>query len=115
MSAQIKVVNLEQGLPTRDEACQKLEVVMKNAARDGVSVLKVIHGYGSSGVGGVLRFAIRNFLRRKKDAGQVAIFVNGESFSSFDARTKTLLTKCPQLLLDPDLGRANKGITLVLL
>ena len=43
------------------------------------------------------------------------MFVNGESWSSYDARSKALLAKAPDLLVDSDLGRANKGITLVLL
>lgn len=43
------------------------------------------------------------------------MFVNGESWSRFDERSKAVLAKAPELVLDSDLGRANKGITLVLL
>jgi Smr domain-containing protein len=115
MSTGVRVINLEEGFPTRDEACQKLEVALARARKDGVGVLKVIHGYGSSGVGGVLRFVIRGFLRQCKERGEIAAFVNGESFSSFEERSKALLAKAPELVLDSDLGRANKGITLVML
>jgi hypothetical protein len=115
MSAKMTVLNLEDGFPTRDQAFQKLEAALSGARKDGIAVLKIIHGYGSTGSGGVLRFAARNFLRRKKDKGEIAMFVNGESFSSFEERSKSLLAKCPQLLLDRDLGQANRGITLVLL
>ena len=109
------VVNIEEGFPTRDQACQKLDAALIRARKAGVSVVKVIHGYGSSGVGGVLRFAIRSYLRQQKEQGAIVLFVNGEQLSSFEERSKTLLAKAPELLLDPDLGRANKGITLVLL
>lgn len=44
----------------------------------------------------------------------IALFVNGESFSSFDARSKQLLAAAPELILDRDLGSNNKGVTLVL-
>jgi Smr domain len=115
MSGRIRVVNLEEGFPTRDQACQKLEAALARARKDGVAVLKVIHGYGSSGAGGVLRFAIRGFLRQRKDKGEIAAFVNGESWSSFDERSKLLFAKAPELILDSDVGRGNKGITLVLL
>ncbi len=115
MSAKVRVVNLEEGFPTRDQAYQKLEAALARARKDGSRVLKVIHGYGSTGAGGVLRFAIRGFLRQRKERGEIAMFVNGESWSSFDQRSKALLAKAPDLLLDSDLGRANKGITLVLL
>jgi hypothetical protein len=115
MSGKIRVINLEEGFPTRDQAYQKLDAALARARKDGVAALKVIHGYGSTGTGGVLRFAIRGFLRQRKEKGEIAAFVNGESWSSFDERSKTLFAKVPQLVLDSDVGRGNKGITLVLL
>src|SRR6202521_2985525 len=115
MSARIRVINLEEGFPTRDQAYQKLEVALARARKDCVAVLKVSHGYGSTGAGGGVRFALRSFLRQRKEQGEIAAFVNGESWSSFDERSKTLFAKVPELLLDSDVGRANKGITLVLL
>jgi len=115
MSARVRVVNLEEGFPTRDQAYQKLEAALARARKDGMAVLKVIHGYGSTGAGGVLRFAIRSFLRQRKEKGEIAAFVDGESWSSFDERSKALFAKVPELVLDHDLGRGNKGITLVLL
>jgi Smr domain len=115
MSGSVRVINLEEGFPTRDQADQKLDAALARARKDGIKVLKVIHGYGSTGAGGVLRFAIRGSLRQRKERGEIAVFVNGESWSSFDERSKALMAKAPDLILDCDLGRANKGITLVLL
>jgi hypothetical protein len=115
MPARVRVINLEEGFPTRDQAYSKLEAAMARARKDGIVVLKVIHGYGSTGTGGVLRFAIRSFLRQRKEKGEIAVFVNGESWSSFDERSKALFAKAPELVLDSDVGRGNKGITLVLL
>jgi len=115
MSGRVRIINLEEGFPTRDQAYQKLEGALARARKDGIAVLKLIHGYGSSGAGGVLRFAVRGFLRQRKDRGELSVFVNGESFSIFDARSKELFAKVPELVLDSDLGRGNKGITLVLL
>jgi hypothetical protein len=115
MSGGVRVINLEEGFPTRDQADQKLDTALARARRDGIKVLKVIHGYGSTGAGGVLRFSIRGSLRQRKERGEIAVFVNGESWSSFDERSKALMAKAPELVLDSDLGRANKGVTLVLL
>jgi hypothetical protein len=115
MSIAVRVINLEEGFPTRDQAYQKLEAALARARKDGIPALKVIHGYGSTGAGGVLRFAIRSFLRQRKEKGEIAAFVNGESWSSFEERSKLLFKKVPQLVLDSDVGRGNKGITLVLL
>ena len=115
MSGRLRVINLEEGFPSRDRACQKLEAALARARKDGIVAVKLIHGYGSTGEGGVLRFAIRGFLRQRKEKSEITAFVNGESFSSFEERSKLLLAKVPELLLDHDLGRGNRGITLVLL
>lgn len=111
----IRTVNLEHGFPTRDEARQKLETAIVQAKKDGTPALKIIHGYGSSGKGGVLRFAIRGYLRQMKDRGDIVLFVNGESFSQFEERSRELLRRQPDLLVDGDLGSGNKGVTLVLI
>jgi hypothetical protein len=115
MSGRVRVLNLEEGFPTRDQAYQKLDAALARARKDGIAVLKVIHGYGSTGAGGVLRFAVRGFLRQRKDKGEIAAFVNGEGWSSFDERSKLIFAKAPELVMDSDVGRGNKGITLVLL
>lgn len=111
----VRTLNLEQGFPTRDEARLRLESAIAQAKKDGVLAVKIIHGYGSSGKGGVLRFAVRGYLRQMKDHGEIALFVNGESFSQFDERSRELLRRQPDLLVDQDLGSGNKGVTLVLI
>ncbi len=115
MLNQVVVVNIEEGFPTREEALRKLDAAIVRARRQHVHTLKIVHGYGSSGVGGILRPVLRNYLRQAKERGEIRLFVNGESWSQFDSRSKQLLHQAAQLLLDKDLGRGNRGITLVLL
>lgn len=43
------------------------------------------------------------------------MYVTGEKWSLSDEASRELLRRVPELLVDSDLGRANKGITLVLL
>jgi hypothetical protein len=111
----IRVVNLEAGLPDRNEAKKRLEQAIAQALKDHVRALKIIHGYGSTGVGGTLQRVVRSQLRQMKEAGQIKAFITGESWSQFDDLSKQLLKQVPESLLDRDLGRANRGITLVLL
>jgi hypothetical protein len=111
----VRIINLEQGFPSREQARQRLESAIAKAKKDGLLAVKVIHGYGSSGQGGTLRFAVRGYLRQMKDGGEIALFVNGESFSQFEERSRELLRKVPELVVDQDLGGGNKGVTLVLI
>lgn len=80
------------------------------ARRTGVKVIKVIHGYGSSGTGGVLRTELRRMLSGMKNRVSV---ICGENFSIFNESTRQALTKYPELRRDRDLENANNGITLI--
>ncbi len=85
------------------------------ARQAGTQVLKLVHGYGSKGVGGVLRDACRAKLVREKNAGQIDDFIAGEDFRVSNETTWGLLKRWPELKQDRDLGRGNKGITMVVL
>lgn len=65
-------VNLEEGLPSREQAYAKLDAALEQAR-------------------------------------------SGEDWSKFEERSRELLARAPELASDQDLGRKNKGITLVLL
>ena len=75
----------------------------------------IIHGYGSSGKGGVIRLDVRKQLAQKKQAGEIADFVPGEDFSPFNATARRMVELVPALRKDRDFSRMNPGITLVLL
>lgn len=85
------------------------------ARRAGIKLLKVIHGYGSHGIGGDLRFALQATLREMAHAQQITDCIYGENWRTSDERTWRLLKRAPELKRDADLGRGNRGITIVLL
>lgn len=109
------VVNLEDGRPTRDMAIRRMTFELNRARAGRAKVVKLIHGYGSSGVGGVLRIAVRKELERMKKRGLIKLYVPGENFEIFSSDTIKMLDNCSALRNDRDLGRYNNGITLVLL
>ena len=109
----LATVNLEAGFPSVDEARRRLLAEMDTARRAGVRVLKVIHGWGSSGEGGKLGPAIRKSLRLRVKEGKATLVVPGERFSSDTNEGRDLLQRHPYLRRDRDCNRANPGITLV--
>jgi hypothetical protein len=115
MSPRIRDVNLKAGMPTVEEARALLNSEIDKANQRGDHVLKLIHGYGSSGVGGKLKDAIRSSLRRRRKEGKIQSFVAGEKWSVFDQGSKEILEKCPQLAKDTDLNNFNECITIVLM
>jgi hypothetical protein len=86
---------------------------LRQARRAGVRVLKVIHGYGSSGRGGTLRLGLRRSFALRKKEGLLKSFILGEDFSIFNEPTLALLEAVPELRGDPDLNATNEGMTLL--
>lgn len=111
----IKTVNLKDGLPSVEQARAKLGSEISTAQSQGLKLLKIIHGYGSHGVGGDLRIALQSTLRRLAQSGKINDCIFGENWSKSDERSWELLKRMPELKNDPDLGKGNRGITLVLL
>ena len=115
MGATIKTVNLELGMPSIPQARSRLSSEIRVAQQTGVKILKVVHGYGSSGIGGDLRFALQSTLRQMAQAKEIRDCIWGENWRTGDERSWELLKHIPELKSDSDLGRGNKGITLVVL
>ena len=105
--------NVEAGLPNLDDARRLVIDEIKRAKREGAKVLKVIHGYGSSGTGGKLCLGLRKSFGLRKKEGIIKDFIAGEDFSIFDERVLNLLEAVPELRGDPDLGTINEGITIL--
>jgi hypothetical protein len=115
VTIKIKLVNLEEGRPTVRQMELRLDRELFTASHDGTNLLKLIHGYGSTGVGGALRDAVRATLARHKSADKIQDFIAGEDFRISNQETWDLLKRAPELKQDRDLGRGNKGITIVVL
>jgi hypothetical protein len=101
-------------MPLVREALQRLDREIASARGERVSLLKVIHGYGSSGVGGDIRVAVQKRLHELVESGGIRGRIFGEEFSKSNDQTWRLLQAQPELKSDPDLGRRNLGITIVL-
>ena len=112
-SMSFATINLEAGFPTVDDARRRLLSEMQSARARGVRVLKVIHGWGSSGEGGRLGPAIRKSLRLRVKEGKASLVLPGERFSSDSNEGREFVQRHPALRKDRDYNRANPGITLV--
>jgi hypothetical protein len=115
MAATIKTVILKEGMPSVEQARARLHGEIQSARQSGVKLLKLVHGYGSTGVGGDLRIALQSTLRQMAAKGEIRDCIYGESWRKSDERSWELLKRLPELKADGDLGKGNKGITIVLL
>lgn len=103
----IKEINVENGF-TSDEALAYIKQVLSNSKK---TCLYIIHGYGSSGKGGVIRQKVRSFLNTQLRNGKIKGIVNGEDFNVFNVKALELKNKHKEL---EQLFRVcNHGVTVV--
>jgi hypothetical protein len=102
-------------MPTVSEALQLLDRELARARQEGCKVLKLIHGYGSSGAGGEIRIAAQRRLTEMAARGEVRACIFGEDWSKSDERSWAQLNANSELKRDNDLGKRNLGITIVVL
>lgn len=93
--------------------------VVEQELRDGLSfvrastvlrLLKVVHGYGSTGRGGSTKATVKNWAFRERNRLQAVI--SGETYSLFDETTRRMRADVGPYE-DADLDAGNKGITIL--
>ena len=114
-SLMMKTVNLKEGMPQVHQALSRLAGELARAQAEGYGLVKLVHGYGSTGAGGEIRIAVQRNLREMSDHGQIRGCIFGENWSTSDEQTWTLLGSHADLKQDRDLGKQNRGITVVML
>lgn len=102
-------------MPSVHEALQRLDRELAIARHEKTTLLKLVHGYGSTGAGGDIRIAVQKRLVELAQGGQIRGCIFGENWSKSDAETWRLLQSQPALKTESDLGHNNRGITIVLL
>lgn len=112
---QHRMLNLEEGRPVVEAALNRMERGIADFSRQGITALTLIHGYGSSGRGGVIRKECRKLLEYMVATDSIAGYVPGEEFSSHHTAARQWLRRYPMLSDNSHWNRGNRGITLVFL
>jgi hypothetical protein len=111
--AGVETVNLERGLPTVAQAMSRMEAELMAASARGVPVVRVIHGYGSSGHGGGIRSAAHRHLAELRRRGLIRDYVPGDAYEETEPAARRLLARVPALRETLRSDRLNPGITFV--
>ncbi|MCL1848071.1 MAG: hypothetical protein FWF83_00085 [Clostridiales bacterium] len=115
MAGILREVDLKYDMPTVNDAIKRITYHIHNAGSLGVTVIKFVHGYGSTGKGGSIRTEARKYLEAQKKRKQIKDYIPGEDFSIFSAATIQAFQSCDDLRKDRDIERHNNGITIVVL
>ena len=110
----VRNLDIEAGLPTVAEALRRLEAQLDRARADGVRVVRVIHGWGSSsGGGGKIRAAARQWLQGQLERGRIRSYLPGDRYPRALPEGRDFLRRHPALRASENSDRNNPGITFV--
>ena len=112
MPGKVVEVNLEYHMPTVEAAILKMKNSLSTAKGQGCKAVILIHGYGSSGQGGVIRPAVRKALGESSLKGIVRGYAAGEDWAD---RKKEMLGYCKDLAGFERRIANNEGVTVVIL
>ena len=103
----LKEINVEKGF-TSEEALAYLKQTIHHTKK---LCVYIIHGYGSSGKGGVIRQKLRSYLTAQLKKGKIKAVIFGEDFNIFNFKALELKNKYKEL---EQLFRVcNHGVTIV--
>ena len=108
-------LDLEDGMPLVEEAVSRMNMGLQELRVNREKIVKLIHGYGSTGTGGKIRTGVRGELAGMKRKKLIRDYIPGEDFGPLDAASRKLAESSTAITRDPDWGRMNHGITIVIL
>ncbi|MCH8495328.1 MAG: Smr/MutS family protein [Balneolales bacterium] len=112
----LRTLSLKFRTHTNEEAVDATKIAIKNALASKQAVVKVVHGYGSDGIGGSNKSAIQDYLTLAVNDLSIKTFIPGEKLRRADLNDLSRRFsgyKNDFLQLQRDCG--NQGITLIIL
>ena len=109
-------INIKQGSPHVEEALELLTEQLRKCLDLGVKAIILIHGYGSSGEGGRIKWAIHDALDNNRYSNRVDEYFYGENVAYGSEAYRALLKRRPGLKRYlKRFKEGNAGMTVLLL
>jgi cobalamin biosynthesis protein CbiD len=109
----MKTYDIKSDMPDVLEASKRLVQIIKEAKKTE-KVIKIIHGYGSSGVGGKIKSAVHKSLRNRLNSKEIKAYIPGEAFSLMMGFDEVIHKYSNLLKNDSDFKKGNDGITYII-
>ena len=109
-------INIKQGSPNVEEALDELTEQLRKSLELGIKAIILIHGYGSSGEGGRIKWAIHDALENNRYSDRVLDYFYGENVAYGTEAYQALLRRRPGLKRYlKRFKEGNAGMTVLLL
>lgn len=104
-------LNIKQDMPVVAEAMRYLQDSLVRLKSEKYECVLIVHGYGSTGKGGVICMKSRQWLKAQERNGKVKSVIYGEDFNIFNFKALELKNKYREL--EVYLRVCNHGVTIV--
>lgn len=109
-------LNIKQDGPYVEEALERLTDYLRKSLEVGIKAIVLIHGYGSSGEGGRIKWAIHDALENNRYSDRVDEYYFGEDVAFGSQAYQALLRRRPGLKRYlKRFKEGNAGMTVLLL
>jgi Smr domain len=116
LSSDTVEINIKQDGPFVEEALELLTVYLRKSIEAGIRTIVLIHGYGSSGEGGRIKWAIHDALENNRYSDRVEDYYFGEEVAYGSPACQRLLKRRPGLKQYLQrFKEGNLGMTVLLL
>jgi hypothetical protein len=108
----MKTYNIKENMPSVELALNRVNVIIKY---EKDKAIKLIHGYGSHGVGGKIKEALHQYLDQLVNQQKIKAYIPGEAFGYLLGYDQLIKTYQQILKTDSDYKKSNEGITYIML
>lgn len=108
-------IDIKSERQTVSEAIAQFLLESESYKKGGFKVMKVIHGYGSHGVGGAIKIAFLKKCEELKRQKKIDDYVCCDQWTPKNIVRKIATNYCPDLMADKELYLLNPGCSIVIL
>ncbi len=108
-------IDIKSERQTVSEAIAQFEIEAESYKKGGYKVMKVIHGYGSHGVGGAIRSEFLKKCEQLKRQKKIEDYICCDKWPAGGTVKKIAINYCADLIADKELHFVNPGCTIVIL
>ncbi len=112
---QLITLDIKSQKQTVTEAIAQFLTELDAYQKGGFKVMKIIHGYGSHGVGGAIKEAFLKTCKQLKSQQKITDYVCCSNWTEKNTVRKMAINYCADLLADRELFNLNPGCSIVIL
>ena len=106
-------INLKELILSVEDFEAHLRIIVEQAKQEGVKGVKLVHGYGSHGRGGVVSIELKKLLPTLKRKKIINGYFFGHCWDLSSSDCQRFLARCGEAAMDEDLNKGNPGITVI--